>query len=104
MVNEITFDRFFHHPREFKPRFHGVGAGGTGELDFVIEVARFEHNALHFKKQLFLGNGGHVQTMNDPVRFQILDELLFHVVIVVPVIERARSRKKVNVAVAVRVE
>jgi len=52
-----------HFPGQLKCGFHGIGSGGAGELDFVIEFER-RKNVLFkdFQKVLF-GVSVHVEPM-----------------------------------------
>ena len=65
-----------------------IGAGGAGEHQLVIHVSRLQDHPLKGLKEIRLGIGVHIQTMGDPVSLKMRDQRLFHIGIVMAVVQR----------------
>ena len=89
--------------RELERGLNGVGAGGPGELNLVVELAGREHGALELFKQVALGLRVQVEGVRDVVARDVVDQRLLQRLWVVPVVERAGAREKVDVATALLV-
>ena len=82
-------------------RFHRVGAGGAGELDHVVHVARLEHVVFQRLQKVALGHGVHVQAVHDGIVLDVVEQDFFQNRIVVAVVQRARAGQKIQVLLAV---
>ncbi len=92
------------HPGQLESGFHGVGAGGPGELNLVLVVAGSEDGVAELLQKGPLGGGGLVQPVNDTVALQIGDHRLGDLGVIVAVVEHAGAGEEVQVAVAAFVE
>ncbi|MNJ63813.1 hypothetical protein D3C77_597370 [compost metagenome] len=83
--------------RDLQRGFHGIGAGGAGELQRVLPVARLEQHAIHRLQETLLRAGRHVQAMDDAVRLHILQQLFLENRIVVAIVQRAGAAEEIDV-------
>ena len=86
---------------ELERRLDGVGARGTAELDLVFQAARLDDFLFQRLNKVALGNGVHIQRVDNAVAGKVLRHLLLDVGVVVTVVHRARTAEKVDVVVTV---
>ena len=82
----------------------GVRARRPGELQLVVESARYEHVLLEGLDERLLGGGGHVEAVDDAVALEVLDERARERGVVVPVVEHAGPGEEVEVFAPVGVD
>ena len=89
--------------RELDGSLNAVGACRSAELDLVAQAARLDDFLLERFDELALGNGVHIQRVDDAVGRKVVDHLLLDVGVVVAVVDRARAAEEVNILGAVLV-
>ena len=82
---------------DLQRRFHRVGAGGAGELDHVVHVARLEHVVFQRLQKVALGHGVHVQAVHDGVVLDVVEQDFLQDRVVVPVVQRARAGQEIQI-------
>ncbi len=84
-------------------RFHGVGAGGAGELDLVLQIARLQDAVVKGIQKVTLGRGVGIKAVGDAVALDIGDQVLLEERVVVAVVQRAGAGEKIQVLAAIDV-
>ncbi len=87
--------------RQFQRRLDGVGAGGAGELHYVlVQATGFEDQSVEDFKEALLGCRVHVQTVGQAIVLQVFDQRLLQYRVVVTIVKRAGTGKEVDIGLA----
>lgn len=90
-----------HLPGQLERRLHRVRAGRAAELHLVVQAGGPQHQLPQPGQERAFGQRVHVQAVGDAVGGHVLQQPLFEVVVVVPVVQRAGAADEVQVATPV---
>ena len=90
-------------PGQLGGTLHGVGAGGTGELNFVIKSTGGKNAVMEILQEFPLGSGVHIHGVDDTVILEIVADPPDHFVRVVAEVQGAGPGEEVDVFLTVLV-
>lgn len=81
---------------ELEGSLDSIGAGRSGELNLIVQPARLKDQPVEFFQKIALGDGPHVQGVDDSISLEVVDDRLFDGGVVVTVIESAGAGEEID--------